>query len=95
MYKNVKKLNATTKQAQRFITAYKWSNDYDIMDAYERPSNEKIETFREIKKRCEESNGTDLKVISSGCQYYSTGFRRGDDLIVDTFMNVYIIKNAF
>lgn len=89
------KLNKTTKKAQGFIWSYNRSDCDDIEKAYKTCSQAKIDSFRKIWFRCKNTGGRGLRVISATCNFYTTAYQLGNDMIVDTYCNVYIIPDAF
>ena len=94
----IKNLNKNTKKAQGFIWAYHRAiidRCRTIYDAYRMPSDEKVKTYNDIAERCYEMNGTNLHVISHGCQFYSTAYQVASDLIVDTKYQTYRIRDVY
>lgn len=94
----IKNLNKDTKKAQGFIWAYHQAiikKCRTIYDAYRMPSDVKVKTYNDIVERCYEMGGTNLHVISHGCQFYSTAYQVASDLIVDTPFQTYRIRNVY
>ena len=93
----IKNLNKETKKAQGFIWAYNRSHWHSLSEAYDYFSEEKRRSFNDIWFRCKQQGGNvfDLKVISRSCNFYTTGYRLGNDLIIDTYANTYLIENVF
>ena len=90
------KLNKNTKKAQGFIRSYNRAKARNLFEAYRGPvSQAKYESFNEIEYRASRQGGIDLRVISFGCQFYSTGYILNKDLIIDTARYTYIIPNVF
>lgn len=70
----MKTLNNTTKKALDMVRAWKLSSCYDIFEAYERPSYNKVRAWETCKKQCEEKNGYGLVITGHNSSFFSAGF---------------------
>ena len=88
-------LNYETKRAKRYLTMYDWSTDEDIYDAYKKPSDSKVSSFRNIKATMRDVDGYDMKITGAGSDYYSCAYKvkvdEGEFLVYETYANRYLI----
>lgn len=91
------KVNASTKQGRAILWDFENARFNSIYDAYDRPSQEKISTYEEIKARALLTPGynDDLKVAGRGTFTYSTVYSYTDDgqtvIVKDTKSNIYAV----
>lgn len=57
---------------------YKRSYNYDLYDAYEKPSYAKVRAWRYCVELCERYNGRGLKIVGYNAQTFSVGFEYTD-----------------
>ena len=85
-------INKSTKKGQRYIGMYRRSNMYNIYDAYDRPSSEKVNACNDCFDMCQQEGGKGFKIISAGCQFFSVAWRVPEGLRVETYAKSYLIK---
>ena len=92
----MKTLNNKTKKAISMINAYNYASDYNIYQAYKKPSYNKVKAWETCKKQCLENNGKNLKIIGHNSSYFSAGFTFEKDnkkyLFYITYANNFIIE---
>ena len=91
------KVNKDTKQGRGIVWDFENARYSDIRTAYDRPSQEKIDTFDEIKRRAIMTPGYnhDLKVAGRGTFTYSTVYSYTIDgittIVKDTKSNIFAV----
>jgi hypothetical protein len=68
-----------TKLIRKQYDMYNRSNEYDIWDAYNRPSYRKERAWEACERDCENHNGYGLKVVGHNTCTFSAGFMFNDD----------------
>lgn len=92
----MKTINAnTSKLAKGLISSYKCAFLTDIMEAYKKPSDRKIEAFNTCLLACKEEGGVNFRIVSHAMYFFTVAWRVGNNLKVDTGRNVYFIIDAF
>lgn len=66
----------------RMNEMYKWAKG-DLFDAYNKPSMEKISSWRRIQDRMTHCGGRDLVVCSRNCFKYTAMWRTDNKLFVE------------
>lgn len=103
-------LNRDTKQAKAFVRAYKLSNVYTVNDAYERPSQAKLDAERRIYDRDARDEAesekspflcrvrySDYKITGFNCSYFTVARKMsvyGYGDEYDTIINEYLIVDT-
>lgn len=85
-------INANTRKGMALMDAYNRSNIYDIYDAYERPSVEKVRADSDCRKLCNREGGFGYMIISYNTFAFSVAWRTPEGLRVETAQNSYIVK---
>ena len=73
-----KMLNATTKQAKRFIEEYQESTNTTLYGWYTTFSAKKQKAFEKCKTVARECNGYGLKIISANTSFFTFAFMCDD-----------------
>lgn len=88
-------LNYETKRAKRYLTMYNLSTKEDIFQAYGKPSDSKVTSFRNIKATMKDVSGYDMRIAAAGSDYYSCAYKvkvdEGEYLVYETYANRYLI----
>ena len=90
----MKTLNNNTKKAQAFINAYKRSNIYSILEAYERPSSAKIQADYDRRSMKRSEGGHGYKIIGYNSSFFTVAWIAGNALRIETAYNSFIIPNV-
>lgn len=70
----MEKLNAKSRRGQYFVEAYYRSTWHTLKDAYVKPSTKKQAAFEDCLQKYKTENGSRLRIISAGCQFFSVAF---------------------
>lgn len=89
----MKTISLNSKQGQSFMWRYNHSKATDLKQEYKKPSSKKIQAFNYCKELCESEGGTDFKVISAGCHFFSVAWKVEAGLRVKTYANSYLVIN--
>lgn len=86
-------INVNSKKGEYYTKLYSsWGVSYDIYDAYDRPSYNKVRAFNECEKRCKEENGQGLCIIGHNSCTFTVAWRTNEGLRIETANNSYIVK---
>lgn len=93
--RTIKTINANTKRGQAYINEYNNNGRYhyySIEQAYNKPSQAKINAWDQCKKWCDEDNGKGIKITGKNCNMFTVMYESEEGLHVETAQNSYIIK---
>lgn len=84
---------ANKKQCIGWVQSYLRSDAKELWQVYGSFSNAKARSYEAIKSRMFHDGGRDLRILSHNCNVYVCGYQLGDDLVVDTRDNTYVVEN--
>ena len=90
----MKTINNNTKQAERYINAYKRSSIFDIYEAYDKPSTEKTRADYFCREQMQKEGGHGYKIISYNTFQFSAAWISGNSLRIETACNSFVIPEA-
>ena len=92
---NVTWVNPTTKQGQRIMHMYEYTQKGDsIFKAYGKPSNRKIEAFNEIAKERVDVGGWGMRITGAGSDVFSCAYQVKDGSDI-TYLVYHTPSNRF
>ena len=90
----MKTINNNTKQAERYINAYKRSSMYDLQDAYVKPSTRKTRVDYNCRMMMQSEGGHNYKIIGYNSSVFTVAWIAGNALRIETAYNSFIIPNV-
>ena len=93
MEKTMITIKSTSKRGKAFINSYNGHNlYYDIFDAYDRPSCEKVHAWNECQNKYKEEGGRGIVIIGRNAFTFTVAWQTKEGLRVETAQNTYLIK---
>ena len=90
----MKTINNNTKQAERYINAYKRSSMFDLQDAYVKPSTRKTRIDYNCRMMMQSEGGHNYKIIGYNSSFFTVAWIAGNALRIETAYNSFIIPDA-
>lgn len=89
----MKRVKATTKQGQRFLSAYASATSHSVKEYYKKASSAKIGAENSILRSIGEAFKHTYRVISGNTCFFTAAYQSAEGLVIETPVNSYIITD--
>ncbi len=87
----MKRVKATSKKWQRFLSAYQFATSRSVNEYYKNASSKKISAENSILSSIGEAFKHTYRVISGNTCFFTAAYQTAGGIVVETPGNIYII----
>lgn len=87
----MKRVKATTKQGQRFLSAYASATSRSVKEYYKTASSAKISAENSILRAIGEAFKHTYRVLSGNSFFFTAAYQSAEGLVIETPGNSYLI----
>lgn len=89
----MKSIKATTKQGQRFLSAYASATSNSVREYYKNASSAKISAENSILRSIGEAFKNTYRVLSGNSFFFTAAYQTNEGLVIETPANTYLVTD--
>lgn len=87
----MKRVKATTKNGQHFISAYQTATSHSVKEYYKNASYRKVSAENSILRSIGEAFRHTYRVLSGNSSFFTAAYKTDEGLVIETPANTYLV----